>query len=619
MAAIPPIAREAIELARAGDHAGALVKAKHALVANGADAGLQMFAGLLHSRLLQLTEALPYFRAAAALAPDDPVARLELIRTLIALGSSDEASAMLDSGGLPTREGDKLRATLLVRQDNVAGAAAIFQRVVSSDPRDFECWNQLGACLLSLGRPDEAASAFKASLGLRPDQSGIWDKWVDSRIAARTGEEALAELETMRSLESRVAATRLLDRLDRPDEAIAVLERLSADNPGGVALIAALADMFERRNRIDDMAGAIARLQTIEPDFQGLPMLQARLAVRRKDFSGGLSHAELASPFIDPSTRLKLIGDARDRLGDHDAAWAAYSAMNEEDARANTSAAIEAEEYCTLLERECTALSDGWPGEWSDLPPAVKSPIVLLGFPRSGTTLLDTFLSAHPALCVSEEYPLLPALSEAAGPLLDLPRLTPARIEELRALYWTKAAHFVPSCADRQLVDKYPFGLVAAPYVERVFPGAKFLFVQRHPCDVVLSCYFTRFQPSGAAAAFADIAATARLYDMMMRFWSRSRALLPLTVFDVRYERMVSDTEGEMRAVAAFLNLEWVEEMTENQVAAQGRGFITTPSYAQVSEPIYDRSIERWRNYRGHLEPALPILEPWVKQLGYNL
>lgn len=619
MSAIPPAAREAILLARAGDHAGALARAKDALAAHGDDAGLQLFAGLLHSRLLQVAEALPHFRAAVALAPGDPAARIELIRTLTALGSFAEASALLDSGGLPNPEGDRLRAALLSRQGDSAEAAALFERIVAADSRDFESWNQLGACLLGLGRPGEAAIAFAASLDLRPEQAGIWDKWVDSRIAAGTGEAALTEIGRAQGLDPQLAAVRLLDRLDRPDQAIAMLEGLSAANPDSANLIAALAEMFERRNRVDELAQAIERLAAIAPGFERLPLLKARLALRRKDFVEARARAEEASSLFDPATRLQLIGEACDRLGAHEAAWAAYAAMNSEDARSNVAAGTEAEAYRRRLEGEFKALDERWAGAWSNVAAGPASPVVVVGFPRSGTTLLDTFLSAHPELCISEENPLLPAISEEAGPISALPALGRARIEQLRARYWADAARFLPDRGERRLVDKYPFGLVAAPYVERLFPGTPILFVQRHPCDVVLSCYFTRFQPSGAPAAFSDLEMTARLYDSMMRFWSRSRELLPLNVLDVRYERMVADTEGEMRSVAAFLDLPWVEAMTENRIAAENRGHIKTPSYAQVAEPVYRRSVERWRNYRRELEPALPILEPWVAALGYSL
>lgn len=614
---IPPLAREAIALARAGDFEGALAKADAALRTNGNDGGLQLFAGLLHSRLLQLPQAIGHFRRAVELSPRDPAARLELARALIGNGELDEGEALLDGGGLPPREADRLRSALLAGRGRFAEAAALLRRLVDQDASDVESWNHLGAALLSDGQAGDAAAAFAKSLKLRGEQPAIWDKWVDAVMASGEGESALAELQQGGG--GALATARLLDRLDRPDEAIEALERNAKANPEALAGLAALADMLERRNRIGELAEVARRIELLSPSFERLGLIKAKLALREKDFSGARELAEKSPPLVDPGTRWQVIGEASDRLGDHQQAWDAYSAMNAEDARANVSGRAEALDYIGRLDDETASLNRDWAESWRHSRAPAVSPIVLLGFPRSGTTLLDTFLTAHPELYVSEEYPLLPTMSHAAGPVSDLPDMSEERIDELRSLYWATARRYLPDRGSKQLIDKYPFGLVASPYIHRLFPGTPILFVERHPCDVVLSCFFTRFQPSGPPAAFAELELAADLYDKMMRFWSKCRDLLPLNVLDVRYERMVEDTEAEMRGVAKFLGLDWVEGLTENRAAASSRGHIKTPSYAQVAEPVYRRSVERWRNYAEQMKPALPILEPWVKKLGYTL
>lgn len=614
MQPVPPLAREAIELARAGDFEQALAKAREALSANPADGGLNLFAGLLLARLLRIPDAIGHFRAALAAAPGDGAARLELARALLANGDLTEAEAVLAQGPVPPREARKVGASLLAAKGEFAAAAAAFGALVEAEPRDFESWNHLGAALLSDGQPGAAASAFSESLKLRHEQPGIWDKWVDAVMAAGGGEAALQDLEHTGG-DNALPAARLLDRLDRPDEAIARLAGRAETAEG----LSALASMLERRNRIDELREVIERIARLDQSQPQLPLLRAKLALRSKDFAAARGLADQAPALVDPGTRLQILGEASDRLGEYDQAWAAYAAMNREDARANAHAHAEADAYLAELRAETETLTAQWAADWRLVREPAQRPIVLLGFPRSGTTLLDTFLGAHSALYVSEEYPLVPTVSHAAGPVAGLPRMSEQRIEELRTLYWATATRYLPDRGSLRLVDKYPFALVGAPYVERLFAGAPILFVQRHPCDVILSCFFTRFQPSGAAASFADLAQTAQLYDAMMRFWTLSRSLLPLRVLDVRYERMVENTEREMRAVAAFLDLPWTAELIENRAAAEKRGHIKTPSYAQVAEPVYRRSVERWRNYERELEPVLPLLKPWVKALDYTL
>lgn len=136
---------------------------------------------------------------------------------------------------------------------------------------------------------------------------------------------------------------------------------------------------------------------------------------------------------------------------------------------------------------------------------------------------------------------------------------------------------------------------------------------------MVLSCFITRFEPTGGLVNFTTLEGTAQLFDQMMRFWGQCRTILPLIVQRVRYERLVEDAEPEMRALAAFLGLEWTDAILDNRTTARERGFINTPSYAQVTEPLYDRSIGRWEKYREQMEPVLPILSPWAKRFGYEI
>jgi hypothetical protein len=90
-------------------------------------------------------------------------------------------------------------------------------------------------------------------------------------------------------------------------------------------------------------------------------------------------------------------------------------------------------------------------------------------------------------------------------------------------------------------------------------------------------------------------------------------------VHTVVYENIVADRDRELRPLIDFLGLEWDERVLDHESTAKARGHIKTASYAQVVEPIYKRSAGRWQNYRKHLEPVLPVLEPWATKFGYSL
>ena len=144
------------------------------------------------------------------------------------------------------------------------------------------------------------------------------------------------------------------------------------------------------------------------------------------------------------------------------------------------------------------------------------------------------------------------------------------------------------------------------------------MLVERHPCDVVLSCFMANFQLNTAMRSFTDLEEAARTYDAVFANWSRARELLPLASHAVRYERMVADLEAEMRPLLNFLGLEWRPEVLDNQASAARRGTVRTASYAQIGQPLYQRAVGRWERYRAQLEPVQPILEPWIDQMGYQ-
>jgi len=128
-----------------------------------------------------------------------------------------------------------------------------------------------------------------------------------------------------------------------------------------------------------------------------------------------------------------------------------------------------------------------------------------------------------------------------------------------------------------------------------------------------------RFEPNAALANFVTLEGTARLYGELRKFWSQCRSILPMIVHLVRYERLVDDTESEMRALIAFLGLEWTDRVLDHRSTARDRGFINTPSYSQVVEPMFDRSIGRWERYHEQMKSVLPLLEPWAKRMGYEV
>jgi tetratricopeptide (TPR) repeat protein len=620
------LAQLALDHARRGEFQEALRLAQQALAQHPRDFGLALFVGMLHSRRLELDKAVPHFRAAMRLAPRDPIPRLELARVLIGLNQLDEAEELLRSGRLPGLEPKRLNALISIRRGNPQHAVRLYEEIVAEDARDFESWGNLGVSLLAAGDPKRAIEALTTSLRMRRDQQRFREKWAEAQVAFGAGEEGLGLCRAFAEdhpddVLVRVTIARLEDLLGRPERALDSLEEAIRIDPQHAPALVALAQLHERQNRLDECADAIERLEASDDARVHLPLLRARLAYRRGDFPKALELARGSPEVSDPGSRAQLVGQICDRMGDAAAAFEAFVEMNRDLGIAPEVADARGNAYRKLLARRVRLATRKWVRGWrrSAYRSDAREPVFLVGFPRSGTTLLDTLLMGHPDVCVSEEKPMLDSVARSIGGYERLAGLDEAELDTLRDLYFAQAAVHVPDLGGRLLVDKQPFAMVEAPLIHRLFPSAKFLFVQRHPCDVVLSCFITRFAPVGGLVNFTTLEGTARLYDQMMRFWAQCRTILPLITHRVRYERLVEDAEPEMRALAAFLGLDWTDAILDNRSTAKERGFINTPSYAQVAEPLYDRSIGRWERYREQMKPILPMLAPWAQRMGYEV
>lgn len=244
-------------------------------------------------------------------------------------------------------------------------------------------------------------------------------------------------------------------------------------------------------------------------------------------------------------------------------------------------------------------------------------PAFLVGFPRSGTTLLDTFLMGHPETAVLEEVHLLGAAERQIGNAAKLTRTSSSSLKRARDAYFAELDLHVLSGFSGLVIDKLPLNLLGAPFIQSMFPGAPIIFAQRHPCDAVLSGFMQSFVMNEAMASFLTIEDSADLYDAVMSGWFAIRKALPLNVHTVCYERLVEDAESELRPLVDFLGLEWNKNMLAHTKTARERGAIITPSYDQVTEPLSTRPVGRWKRYRKELEPVLPILLPWAERLGY--
>ncbi len=240
-----------------------------------------------------------------------------------------------------------------------------------------------------------------------------------------------------------------------------------------------------------------------------------------------------------------------------------------------------------------------------------KVPIFILGMPRSGTTLVEQIISSHPQVYGAGELMKLHDLTtnlkkrfgtEAPYPE-NMPELTPEQTKQVAQDYvdfLLKFDHDAP-----HVTDKMPFNFRMLGLIATLFPNAKVVHCRRHPYDIILSCYFARFKEQLAFSYnLLEAGRYVRDYERMMDHWRR---VLPIPVYEARYDLLVSDQEAESRKLIEFCDLEWDEACLRFH---ENKRPVLTASNWQVRQPMYKSSVERWRNYTSELAPLRTVLGP---------
>jgi tetratricopeptide (TPR) repeat protein len=252
---------------------------------------------------------------------------------------------------------------------------------------------------------------------------------------------------------------------------------------------------------------------------------------------------------------------------------------------------------------------------------------LLTGFPRSGTTLLEQVLDAHPDLVSSEERDFVGCelLNRTIGrlgkmPLLEaLNALTVDQISHQRRQYFLFMEYLLgESIAGRMHLDKNPAYNLTIPLVLRFFPETRLIIALRDPRDVVLSCYLRYLPLNAVSVNFLDVERTAHRYALDMTAWLKYRELIETPWCEIRYEDMVADAEKQARRALDTLSLPWDNQVLAYRQRLLDKKRVTSPTYAAVAEPIYTRAMGRWKNYERLLEPAMKTLEPFIREFGYS-
>jgi len=258
---------------------------------------------------------------------------------------------------------------------------------------------------------------------------------------------------------------------------------------------------------------------------------------------------------------------------------------------------------------------------WAEFFPEPKRELLprlafLGGHPRSGTTLLEQVLDAHPAIAALDEPT---AFLDVLQPEFHRSKeLSSARLNTLRRLYIQALLREVgKDGAGKLLLDKNPSPTARLPLWLKVFPELQVLVALRDPRDVVLSCYFQNIPLNTTNVNFLSLERLAKHYADLMDIWLAVREWEGFAWLEVRYEDTVANLESEGRRVTEFLGLEWQADQARFYEKSRSKQ-LYSPTYQDVTRPVYDRSVARWQAYERYLAPILPALAPYCQKFGYQ-
>ncbi|MCC6719058.1 MAG: sulfotransferase [Acetobacteraceae bacterium] len=492
--------------------------------------------------------------------------------------------------------------TALDRGD-IAGALTHARNAVRGDPLSADAHHLLGVALTEANRPVPGEHHYRRALALAAGLGGrpalvlanlAWNLKQQGRITESRALYAEARAAAPAVLTTLLGEARMEEAAGNLDRAAAVLDEAAALAPRAAAVTLAQAVVAARRGARD----------------QALAMLD------------GMAQDDAAAPAVLMEKGRLL--DRMDRPQDAFAAWTAGKQRlrdltgQEYEAAAAEDEAARLRGFFTPPRRRLLPRAQ---------PAAGPQPVFILGFPRSGTTLVEQTLSAHPAIAAGDELPLVGDLAAMVPRVLSSPLPYPAALADL----WmgdeadgleTLRDHYLRRVRSMGIVgpgqawftDKMPLNEWHMGLIGMVFPASPMILLVRHPLDVVLSVFGNELT-HGFRCAFA-LESAARHFALTAELVAHYRASLALRLLAVRYEDLIDAQEPTVRAMLAFLGLPF--DLACLAPHANTRA-ARTASYAQVTEPLYRRSRYRYHAYRDLLAPVIPILAPAIARLGYTI
>jgi tetratricopeptide (TPR) repeat protein len=526
----------------------------------------------------QPADAIRPLRDAAQLQPNNPIIQHDLGLAFLEVGRLADGVAALQRAvaGNPSYTDAYFRlAIALEKLDDFGGAIAAYHRATELAPTLTEAWFRAGALVYTLGHRDEAIGCFR-------------------RAASTGGKTSFGRLGKARALLTQ----------DRNQEAEQVLRQSLALDPGNAMAHDLLGNLLAEYGRFDEARECFQRAIAIAPLLAGSYYDLVRCRTVRGEDEGLLQgmEAALATPGLEAAQRLRIhlaIGKAAEDLGDYALAMQHFDAA---DAVRQGPSSFDSAAFSIQINGLIARFKPELIARAPVLGNGDATPVLILGMPRSGTTLVEQIVSMHPEVAAGGELHFWNQRgaawhrSGAAG--TETPFLAQAAADYLGLL-----RAIAPTAA--RVTDKMPFNFLWTGLIHLAFPRAIIIHCRRAAVDTALSIHQTHFHPSlPFPTGGAELVAYIRSYKRLMDHWRR---VLPADRFiEVDYEVLTRAPEPEIRRIIAACGLAWHDACLRPECNPRA---VRTPSKWQARQPIYRTSVARWRPYEPWLGPLRALVD----------
>lgn len=521
---------------------------------------------------------------------------------------------------------------LHAQQDNLKEAEKYIINAIEIDPNNPYAFNNLASILIRLGRYEESikysqnAIKFNKTFSLAYNNLGLAQKNINNTKDAKISFLKAIETDKTNVLPYYNLAHLFESLNDIKNSEIYYLKAIDV-NAKFISSYHNLMNLYEITNNNSKLKLIIEKAEKEFLDKPSIKLFKGKLQFQSKLYHDAISNLESfkfsQNDYSKEILRYNTLANSYDEIKEFDKAFEYFGLSNQINFEKNRHR-VNKKKAIDLVENRISFFNEKNLKDWTSInnENEEKNPIFIIGFPRSGTTLLDTILRSHPRIEVIEEKPIVNKFINILDENINsnfsnLRDLDIKLINEMKISYFEILHNYTKQEKQKIYIDKMPLNIIYVGEILRIFPNAKFILSIRHPCDCILSCFMQSFLLNDSMANFTDLESTTKFYNKVMILWQQYLGLFKINYHLIRYEDVVSKFEISVNKLLNFLDLEWSDNINKFYEIGQDRGKISTPSYNQVNKPIYSKSVGRWKNYEKKFNEIYPIIEPWIKKYDY--